>query len=126
MSLKNQIIIKHFETTKDDIRMLGNKGEKHADDKIISERQEDDITIKKQTFDVQHLYGNINKNELITKLVSNKGYYEMITAYPFKIYFDIDGKNKPSNYLDKILITNYLGEIDSISKNLSKELNEKW
>ena len=105
MSLKPQTIInKHFETIKHNVRMLGNTtAVKHADNKIISERQIDDITFKLHTSDVQHLYGNLNNILLLPKLITNKGYYEMIVTYPFKIYFDIDGKNKPSNYLDKIL-----------------------
>ena len=105
MSLKPQTIInKHFETIKHGVRMLGNKATiKHADNEIISERQTDDITFKVQTSDVQHLYGNINYLEIIPKLITNQGYYEMVSSYPFKIYFDIDGINKPDNYLDKIL-----------------------
>jgi len=47
-------------------------------------------------------WADIEPHQLKQLLKKDSGIYEIICSYPFKIYFDIDGKDKPANYYDTI------------------------
>jgi len=100
--MKKQENKKHFEKVKHNIKCLGNGTENHSDDIVITRRETDDIIIKIHSFEKEHLWANIHKDTFLKKINDNKGIYEVIASYPFKVYFDIDGKNKPTNYIDTI------------------------
>ena len=100
--MKKQENKEHFESIKHNIKCLGNGTENHSDDIVIARRRDGDIIIKIHSFVKEHLWANIQAETFLKKLNDNKGLYEVIASYPFKIYFDIDGKDKPKNYLDKI------------------------
>ena len=100
--MKKQENKTHFETIKHNIKCLGNGTENGADNIVIERRKKDDIIIKIHSFEKEHLYANINQDIFLKKITDNKGIYEIIASYPFKIYFDIDGKDKPANYYKTI------------------------
>jgi hypothetical protein len=107
--MKKQENKKHFESIKHNIKCLGNGTENHSDDIVIARRQDGDIIIKIHSFVKEHLWANIPAEKFLRKINDNKGIYEVIASYPFKIYFDIDGKDKQNNYLD--IITKKINEI---------------
>lgn len=51
----------------------------------------------------QRKWADVEPEKLKELLKKDKGIYEIIDTYPFKIYFDIDGENKPAGYYDNII-----------------------
>ena len=47
-------------------------------------------------------WADVKPYQLKNQLNIDNGMYEIICSYPFKVYFDVDGKNKPANYYETI------------------------
>ena len=60
---------------------------KHA----IKNLPEDNIVIHSQTVKNGRMWGYTTPTKLLTLIEKNKGLYEVITKFPHKLYFDIDG-----------------------------------
>jgi hypothetical protein len=58
------------------------------------------------------IWGAVKKNDILRLIKKNIGLYEVISEYPCKVYFDIDGEEGETIELDKIknIIRNYFGE----------------
>ena len=59
----------------------------------IKNALKDEIIIHSQTQNKGRMWGSCQPKSLLTLLESNKGIYEVITSFPFKVYFDIDEKS---------------------------------
>ena len=63
----------------------------------IQNRKEDEIVVKSWLVNGQ-LWGCTTPDQFLTLLADNKGLYEMLTQYPYKVFFDIDNKNDNVNF----------------------------
>jgi hypothetical protein len=61
--------------------------------KSIDECSSENIVIHSQTKKMGRMWGNCSQITLLKLLETNKGIYEVITKFPHKVYFDIDGKD---------------------------------
>jgi hypothetical protein len=96
---------KHIEfktlTTKN-INWLKNASEKGgAQQIVINSRPENNLVVSSITHEGRK-WADVEPQQLKQLLKKDNGIYEIICQYPFKIYFDIDGKDKPNNYYDTI------------------------
>ena len=57
----------------------------------IKDKKDDEICIKSWMNNGQ-LWGCVKPEKLLKMLSNNKGLYEILTNYPYKVFFDIDKK----------------------------------
>jgi hypothetical protein len=80
------------------IRVFKNDFFKNDDDnggamgQAIEKCQPEQIVVHSQTKKHGRIWGSMTPNTLLKLLESNNGLYEVITKFPHKVYFDIDGK----------------------------------
>jgi len=84
MALKEMIVWKtHF------FKNASDKG--GAMDMAIEKAPEDNVIIQSQTVKDGRMWGYTTPLRLLDLIKKNKGLYEVITSFPHKLYFDIDG-----------------------------------
>jgi hypothetical protein len=113
------------------IKLLKNTFFKNDDDKggalaqSIKECPENNITIKHHSNKNGQAWGFTTPEKYVDMITKNNNLYEMITKYPFKIYFDVDVKDtndlanlqtkeQQDNFFDKTLkiITDFFIDAD--------------
>lgn len=84
------------------INWLQNKGSQEL---ILEEKNESNIIIKSVTYQHSHMWSCITPKSFLKKIIEvNAGFHEVLTTFPFKVYFDIDKKNNTDkNFREKIL-----------------------
>ena len=75
---------------------------------VIKNRQPNQIIINSITKKFGRIWASITQLKMLEMIESDRGIYEVISSYPHKVYFDIDGDNTCIS-LDKIkeIITKY-------------------
>lgn len=68
---------------------------------VIDSKPENNLVVSSITSDGRK-WADVEPSQLKQLLKKDNGIYEIISSYPFKIYFDIDGKDKPANYYETI------------------------
>ena len=70
----------------------------------IKNRNAKHIIVHSHTQGNGRLWTQMTEEQLLTNIAKNNGLYEVITHYPYKVYFDIDKEQKPDpEYLNKII-----------------------
>ena len=74
-----------------------------AQNEVIKNKSTTDLIIHCQNQDYGRMWCYMNEDELLENTKKNYGLYEVITEYPYKVYFDIDKDEKTNDeYLKKI------------------------
>ena len=70
----------------------------------IKNRNAKNIIVHSHTQGNGRLWTQMTEEQLLTNITKNNGLYEVISHYPYKVYFDIDKEQKPDpEYLNKIV-----------------------
>ncbi len=96
----------------------------------IESRKPDEVVVHSQTKKNGRLWACVSHEKLVNLTLKNHGIYEVITSFPHKLYFDIDGKTDPNSTFEKFttecmeLIERYFPYGDAAISGSNNE--EKW
>jgi hypothetical protein len=96
----------------------------------ISALKTDELVAHSHTKKNGRLWGCISPEKLVNLIIKNHGIYEVITHFPHKLYFDIDGKADCTNTFEKFtdfhmeMINKYFPDGDAAISGSQTE--EKW
>lgn len=96
----------------------------------ITALKSDELVAHSQTKKNGRLWGCTSPEKLVNLITKNHGIYEVITNFPHKLYFDIDGKADCTNTFEKFtdfhmeLINKYFPDGDAAISGSQTE--EKW
>ena len=65
-----------------------------SQNEAVKKCKEDEVIIKSQTVKNGSLWANVNPEQFLGLITTNKGLYEVITKFPHKVYFDIGKKGE--------------------------------
>jgi hypothetical protein len=61
-----------------------------AQNSVIENKSKTDLVIHSHTQKHGRLWCSMNPEQVLQNIKNNNGLYEVITSFPYKVYFDID------------------------------------
>jgi hypothetical protein len=108
-----------------------NNSEKYgAMKEAITSLKNDEVVAHSQSKKNGRLWGCVSSEKLVNLITKNHGIYEVITHFPHKLYFDIDGKNDCTSTFENFttesieLINQYFPDGDAAVS--GSQSDEKW
>ena len=72
----------------------------------INTLKQDELVVHSQSKKNGRLWGCLSSDKLVNIITKNHGIYEVITKFPHKLYFDIDGNHDSTNTFEKFTADN--------------------